>query len=131
MNNAGIGATWPFVETQLPDWNRIIDVNLTGQFIVAREVAKSMIKRKMGRIVMLASQAAMIALQGHAAYAASKSGLLGLIRVMALELAPYNITVNAVSPTIVATQMAVIREAQLIVLASSGFWTTFAPGRSM
>ena len=106
INNAGIGGMAPAELGSTSDWRRLIDVNLSGQYFVAREVGRHMLESGGGRIVMMASQAAIIALDGHAAYSASKAGLLGMLRVMALEWGGRGVTVNAISPTVVETQMA-------------------------
>jgi NAD(P)-dependent dehydrogenase (short-subunit alcohol dehydrogenase family) len=106
INNAGIGGMAPAELGSTSDWRRLIDVNLSGQYFVAREVGRHMLESGGGRIVMMASQAAIIALDGHAAYSASKAGLLGMLRVMALEWGSRGVTVNAISPTVVETQMA-------------------------
>jgi NAD(P)-dependent dehydrogenase (short-subunit alcohol dehydrogenase family) len=108
INNAGIGGVFPAESTAIADWRRIIDVNLSGQYFVAREVGRHMLERGGGRIVMMASQAALIGLDGHAAYSASKAGVLGMVRVMALEWGGRGVTVNAISPTVVETRMAVV-----------------------
>jgi NAD(P)-dependent dehydrogenase (short-subunit alcohol dehydrogenase family) len=105
INNAGIGGVWPAEETKGLDWSRVIAVNLTGQFLVAREAAKRMLAAGRGRIVIMASQAALVGLEGHAAYGASKAGLLGMLRTMAVEWGPRGVTVNAISPTVVDTDM--------------------------
>jgi NAD(P)-dependent dehydrogenase (short-subunit alcohol dehydrogenase family) len=106
INNAGIGGMAPAELGLTSDWRQLIDVNLSGQYFVAREVGRHMLENGGGRIVMMASQAAIIALDGHTAYSASKAGLLGMLRVMALEWGSRGVTVNAVSPTVVETQMA-------------------------
>jgi NAD(P)-dependent dehydrogenase (short-subunit alcohol dehydrogenase family) len=85
INNAGVGGVWPAEATSSADWSRVLAINLTGQYFVAREVAKRMLDAGQGSIVMIASQAALIGLDGHAAYAASKAGLLGMLRSMAVE----------------------------------------------
>ncbi len=85
INNAGIGGVWPAEDTQGSDWSRVIAVNLTGQYLVAREVGKRMLAAGRGRIVIMASQAALVGLDGHAAYGASKAGLLGMLRSMAVN----------------------------------------------
>jgi NAD(P)-dependent dehydrogenase (short-subunit alcohol dehydrogenase family) len=72
INNAGVGGVWPAEATTSADWSRVISINLTGQYYVAREAAKHMLEAGRGRIVMMASQAALVGLDGHAAYAASK-----------------------------------------------------------
>ncbi len=108
INNAGIGATAPAELGSIAEWRRIIEVNLSGQYIVAREVGRRMLEAGGGRIVMMASQAAIVGLDGHSAYSASKAGLLGMLRCMALEWGGRGVTVNAISPTVVETEMAVI-----------------------
>jgi NAD(P)-dependent dehydrogenase (short-subunit alcohol dehydrogenase family) len=105
INNAGVGGIWPAEATASADWNRVLSINLTGQYFVAREAAKHMLEAGRGRIVMMASQAALVGLDGHAAYAASKAGLLGMLRSMAVEWGPRGVTVNAISPTVVDTEM--------------------------
>jgi NAD(P)-dependent dehydrogenase (short-subunit alcohol dehydrogenase family) len=105
INNAGIGPLRPSEE--MPDdlWDKTIAVNLRGPFVVAREIGKIMITQKRGKIVNIASQASLVAIEGHVAYCASKAGLLGLSKVLALEWGKYNINVNCVSPTVVLTEL--------------------------
>ena len=88
INNAGVGGVWPAEATSSADWSWLLSINLTGQYFVAPEVAKHMLDAGQGRVVMMASQAALIGLDGHAAYAASKAGLLGMLRSMAVEWGP-------------------------------------------
>ncbi len=106
INNAGIGSTEPAELGTTANWNQIIDVNLSGQYFVAREVGRRMLESGGGRIVMMASQAAVVGLDGHSAYSASKAGVLGMMRCMALEWGGRGITINAISPTVVQTEMA-------------------------
>lgn len=80
------------------EWEKIISVNLKGTFLVCSSVARQMIPRKAGKIVCMASIASDIALPGHSAYVASKGGIKQFVRALALELAPYNIQVNALGP---------------------------------
>ncbi|UTW12126.1 SDR family oxidoreductase [Marinobacterium rhizophilum] len=105
VNNAGIGPLAKAEETSADLWDITMAVNLRGPFLYAREVGKQMIKQGGGRIVNLASQAALVALDGHLAYCASKAGVLGMTRVLAMEWGPHGITVNAISPTVVETEM--------------------------
>ena len=105
INSAGIGGVWPAETIKGADWSRVISVNLTGQFLVTREVARRMLAAGRGRIVILASQAALVGLENHAAYGASKAGLLGMLRTMAVEWGPHGVTINAISPTVVDTDM--------------------------
>ncbi len=102
---AGTIELLPSTETSDDVWARVIDVNLTGCFNLARASARHMKERRSGSIVMISSQ---IGLTGHpraAAYAASKSGINGLTRTMALELGPDNVRVNAVGPGPINTDM--------------------------
>jgi NAD(P)-dependent dehydrogenase (short-subunit alcohol dehydrogenase family) len=105
VNNAGVGGVWPAESTTREDWDLTIAINLTGPFLVTRAVAPTMLKAGYGRIVIMASQAAVIVLDGHAAYSASKAGLLGMMRCMAIEWGGKGVTVNAISPTLVDTEM--------------------------
>jgi NAD(P)-dependent dehydrogenase (short-subunit alcohol dehydrogenase family) len=107
INNAGVGGVWPAEATHGAEWSRVIGINLTGQYFVAREVAKRMLEAGRGRIVIMASQAAVVGLEGHTAYGASKAGLLGMLRSMAVEWGPRGVTVNAISPTVVDTEMSI------------------------
>jgi len=88
------------------DWNKVIEVNLSSCFFMSQVVGKYMIEKKIkGSIVNVASQGGVIALKRHAAYCASKAGLISLTKVLALEWGEYGIRVNAVSPTVVMTAM--------------------------
>jgi len=105
VNNAGIGPLAPAETFPLGTWDKTIAVNLTGPFLVARAFAPGMLARKNGRIINLASQAAVIGIEGHLAYCASKAGIIGMTNCMALEWAPMGVTVNAISPTVVETEL--------------------------
>jgi NAD(P)-dependent dehydrogenase (short-subunit alcohol dehydrogenase family) len=106
VNCAGYVQLEPAVETSLEQWQRHLAVNLTGPFLCAQAAAKSMIAAGHGgKIISIASQAASVAIDNHCAYTTSKAGLLGMTKVMAKEWAPYHITVNTLSPTVVLTPM--------------------------
>ena len=105
VNNAGIGPLAKAEDTSAELWDSTMAVNLRGPFLYAREVGKQMIRQGSGRIINLASQAALVALDRHLAYCASKAGVLGMTRVLAMEWGPHGITVNAISPTVVETDM--------------------------
>lgn len=107
VNNAGIGGKTPFLETTLEEWRRIIDVNLTGAFLVAQGVAREMVKSGGGKIVNIASLSGQRGGDGRAAYGSAKAGLDLLTKVMAVELAPHGINVNAIAPGPIETEMAV------------------------
>lgn len=98
INNAGIGMRKPIVEMEDEDWHRVLDTNLTSIFRLTRAVVPHMIARKYGRIINLSSALGSIALPGRSAYCASKGGVNQLTKVMALEWAEHNITVNAIAP---------------------------------
>lgn len=104
VNNAGISDYAPFAELSYASWVRTLAVNLTGPFNCAQAFL-SHVPSAGGAIVNITSVAAHVATPGAGAYAAAKSGLVGLTRVMAVELAPRNIRVNGVSPGVVDTPM--------------------------
>lgn len=86
-------------------WETTMAVNLKAPFVLSQLVARQMIPRKSGRIVNIASQAGFIALDKHVAYTASKAGIIGITKVMAAEWAEYGIRVNAISPTVILTEL--------------------------
>ena len=100
---AGVWEPVPFLELTPDTWHRILDVNLEGSFNVCRLAAERMAPRGRGAIVCIASNAAYMAWHGGAHYSASKAGLVGLVKGMALELGPLGIRVNAVCPGTVRT----------------------------
>lgn len=105
VNNAGINKIEPIDEIDVESWNKIIKVNLTGPMLVTRTVAALMKKRKTGRILNISSIWAVIGKEKRNSYSASKTGLLGLTRTTALDLAPYNILVNALCPGFTLTEL--------------------------
>jgi L-xylulose reductase len=108
INNAGTTELQPFLETTVEAFDHLIAVNTRAPMIVAQEYARSQIARgKGGAIVNVSSVSSFIGFPDHAAYCASKAGLDGLTRVMAKELGPHGIRVNAVNPTVTLTPMAV------------------------
>ena len=98
VNNAGQVETAPLAKTSLDTWQRLLNVNLTGSFLCSREVLPAMTERRFGRIVNVASTAALKGYAYVAAYCAAKHGVLGLTRALALETARKGVTVNAVCP---------------------------------
>ena len=105
VNCAGTATIAPALEIDLAGWESTLRVNLTGSFLVSRAAARHLVAGGGGRIVTIASQAASVGLAGHVAYAASKAGLLGMTRTLALEWGPLGVTVNTVSPTVVLTPL--------------------------
>jgi 3-hydroxybutyrate dehydrogenase len=98
INNAGQVESQPFARTTLDQWNRLLQVNLTGTFLCTQQVLPGMTERGFGRIVNIASTAALKGYAYVAAYCAAKHGVLGLTRALALEVARKGVTVNAVCP---------------------------------
>ncbi|MDI2091389.1 SDR family oxidoreductase [Commensalibacter oyaizuii] len=86
-------------------WDATLSINLKGTFLVCQAVGNIMLKQGHGSIINLASQAGVVALPNHIAYCASKAGVIGLTQVLALEWGPSNINVNAISPTVVLTEL--------------------------
>jgi len=105
VNNAGIVLLEKAEALSEADWDRTMAVNVKGPFLLAKAAGKEMIARKSGRIVNLASQASVVALDRHVAYCTSKAAIVGMTKVLAMEWARYGITVNAVSPTVVETEL--------------------------
>jgi 3-oxoacyl-[acyl-carrier protein] reductase len=103
--NAGITRDALLARMSEEDWDAVIDTNLKGVFNVAKWAARSMMRRKSGRIVTLSSVVALTGNMGQANYCASKGGVIGLTRALARELSRYNITVNAVAPGYIDTGM--------------------------
>lgn len=106
VNNAGIASLIPFEEFPLDTWRRIIEVNVTGPLALAQHAVKRMKARGWGRIVNIASTSGIRAGVGRTGYGTSKTALIGLTRQMAVELATYGITANAVAPGPVETPLA-------------------------
>ncbi len=107
VNNAGLALLENVVDLDPEHWDTVLDVNLRAPALISKVVANHMIAKGQGVIVNVASAAGVTALKEHAAYCASKFGLVGLSQVMALELGPHNIRVNAVAPTVVMTEMGI------------------------
>lgn len=106
VNNAGVSSLGPAEQLTTEAWDLTLSVNLRGTFLMSRAVGKHMLEARSGKIINIASQAATVALDGHAAYCASKAGVLGLTRALAYEWAARGVTVNAISPTVVMTELA-------------------------
>jgi 3-oxoacyl-[acyl-carrier protein] reductase len=105
VNNAGIASMNHSLLTPSATVDRLMNVNLRGTFLVSREGAKLMQRRKFGRIINMTTIAVPMQLEGESIYAASKSAVETLTRVMGRELAPYGITVNAIGPSPIDTNL--------------------------
>jgi len=105
INNAGIASDSLLVRTKASDWQRTIDVNLSSCFYCARIAVKPMLKARGGRIVNITSVIGEMGNAGQAAYAASKAGMIGFTKSLARELGSRNITVNAIAPGYIETEM--------------------------
>lgn len=105
VNNAGITRDGLLLRMKEEDWDAVLDINLKGAFLCTRAVSKLMTKQRSGRIINIVSVVGQMGNAGQANYCASKAGLMGLTRSNAHELAKRNITVNAVAPGFIATDM--------------------------
>ena len=105
INNAGITKDGLIVRMDDAQWDRVLNINLKGTFLCTRAVAKQMLKARRGRIVSIASIVGLIGNPGQANYAASKAGIIGLTKSVAKELASRGVTVNAIAPGFIKTEM--------------------------
>jgi NAD(P)-dependent dehydrogenase (short-subunit alcohol dehydrogenase family) len=105
VNSAGVLLTAPFFEHSEEDWDRVMDTNLKGLYLCSQTVGRKMVAQKHGNIINLASMRGVGGGRDRAAYCTSKAGVIMLTRVMALELARFNIRVNAIAPGWVKTKL--------------------------
>ncbi len=105
VNNAGITRDTLLLRMKPEEWQAVIDLNLTGVFLCTRAVSKIMLKQKSGRIINIASVSGLMGNPGQANYSAAKAGVIGFTKTVAKELASRAITVNAVAPGFIATDM--------------------------
>jgi 3-oxoacyl-[acyl-carrier protein] reductase len=105
VNNAGITRDTLLLRMKLEEWQAVIDINLTGVFLCTKAVSKIMLKQRSGRIINIASVAGEMGNPGQANYSASKAGVIGFTKTVAKELSSRGITVNAVAPGFITTDM--------------------------
>jgi NAD(P)-dependent dehydrogenase (short-subunit alcohol dehydrogenase family) len=105
LNGAGVLTRTSVVEMPEEDWDRVLRINLKGTFLCSQAVAQHMIQQRTGRIISIASGRAVAGQAGAAHYAASKAGVIAFTKSLAMELAPHNITVNAIAPGATDTAM--------------------------
>ncbi len=105
VNNAGITRDTLLLRMKLEDWQSVIDLNLTGVFLCTRAASKIMLKQRSGRIINITSVAGQMGNPGQANYSAAKAGVIGFTKTVAKELASRGITVNAVAPGFITTDM--------------------------
>jgi len=103
INNAGVIIRTPLLDLSVEDFRKVVDIDLTGPFIVSKYVAKNMVKRKSGKIINICSMMSELGRDNVSAYVAAKGGLKMLTKNMATELARYNIQVNGIGPGYFAT----------------------------
>jgi len=106
VQNAGLGLAAPFHATDERLWKKMIEVNLTGSYNVARVFTEGMVQEGWGRLVFVSSLAGLMGLEPLSAYSAAKAGVIGLARTLAIELGRHGVTVNVVAPGFVETEMA-------------------------
>jgi 3-oxoacyl-[acyl-carrier protein] reductase len=106
VNNAGITRDGLLIRMKDDDWDRVMETNLRGAFLMTRAAAKSMVRQRSGRIVNIASAAGAMGNAGQTNYSAAKAGLIGFTKATARELAHWGILVNAVAPGLIDTDMA-------------------------
>ena len=105
VNNAGITRDNLSIRMSEQEWDMVLDINLKGTFLCSQAAAKYMMKKRYGRIVNISSVSGLLGTPGQANYASSKAGVIAVTKVMARELGARNITVNAIAPGYIATEM--------------------------
>lgn len=105
VNAAGVSSERYWDDLDLDEWNRVLSINLTGTFLVCKEVVPRMVRRQRGRVINIASQLAIKGAPGLAHYCASKAGVIALTKALALEVSPLGVLVNAIAPGPINTPM--------------------------
>ncbi len=106
VNNAGTSVVQPSLEVTEEAWDKVLNVNLKSLFFLTQAIGRGMVEKGSGKIINISSLAGMLGLKDHAAYCASKGGLILLTKVLAMEWGPHGINVNAIAPVIVWTPLA-------------------------
>ena len=114
VNNAGIRADDLAISLTDEDWSSVIDTNLTAAFRTTRHALRGMIRERFGRVINIASVVGLRANAGQANYAAAKAGLVGMTKTIAVEVARRGVTVNAIAPGLIATDMTADLDGQLL-----------------
>jgi 3-oxoacyl-[acyl-carrier protein] reductase len=117
VNNAGITRDTLLLRMDLAQWQAVIDLNLTGVFLCTKAISKIMLKQRAGRIINIASVSGQVGLPGQTNYSAAKAGVIGFTKAVAKELATRSITVNAIAPGFISTDMTAGLEAEEILKA--------------
>ena len=105
INNAAISSFSLFTDLTLEDWNNMLAVNLTGAFLYSKAIIPDMLKRKRGRIINITSMWGLVGSSCEVHYSTAKAGLIGMTKALAKELGPSGITVNAIAPGVINTEM--------------------------
>lgn len=105
VNNAGVNVRKPTLELSGEEWDRVLDTNLKGYFLVAQAVGRHMVAQRCGKVINISSIFGAVGMSNQLAYASSKGGVVQMTKVMAIEWAPHNVQVNAIGPTYFETPL--------------------------
>ncbi len=114
VNNAGITKDNLIFRIKEEDWDKVLDINLKGAFLMCKAIARKMIKKKYGKIINITSVVGQMGNQGQANYVSSKAGLIGLTKALAREFASRNINVNAIAPGFIESEMTDNAESKIL-----------------
>ena len=105
VNNSGVLASSPLLDTEPDEWSRVITTNLGGVYLMTRAVGRHLVAQRAGKVINIASNFGLMGVANHAAYAASKAGIIAFTKCMAVEWARHNVQVNALAPGYFATEL--------------------------
>lgn len=105
VNSAGIGSVVKAEDISEDEWDKVLNINLKGSFLMSQAVGRTMLRQGGGKIVCISSKAGVVAMDGHIAYGCSKAALIHMVKQFAFEWARHNINVNAISPTVILTPL--------------------------